>query len=545
MMIGEMIKNSMAPRSFQPSRHQRTPTLPTGVLILGLTVLSFLNAGLKSQAANWYVDNAATGANQGTNWANAWTDLTKVVWGGRGVVPGDTLHISGGSTSKTYTNFWSVTVHGTAENRITIRVGQDAGHNGHVYFDGALHGDTFPVGQFTSLGRNYLTLDGSVNGANRMSYVNIVNTNSRSYGYSVLSSSTAECSVRFVNFSNVNNGIKLGSGDGSAIHNCNFTVRGDSAIMQTADGTGWDKILLYSNNVTVWVKPGGGGPDGFQVRPGTSVFNNRFRAESVDLYTSGQHPDFIQGLDPRWFKFYGNECVNFGDAGVTLAPFYGTNGLQDILIFNNIFRQTTLIDNVPEYIRFLTVDKTYNGFYKNVYIVNNLFADGTNANTSILTTYREVANAGVQGTNNWIANNIWVGSSRNAYNPMFNIWFTNNPSVWTITNNIYNPRPGSVGHVTYYGTNKTVTDFIANYDPSGTTSLPQFVRYVPHAEANDFRLQAGDDVARDKGLDFSHLFTSDYDGNHRAGKWNIGPYQFQHSTKAPSPPTDLRLPFPN
>lgn len=532
--------NNMTSRLLRQSRHRHALCSLGSALNVAMTAL-FCHITPAAHATGWYVDNAAKGAGNGTNWANAWTDMTEVVWGGSGVGPGDTLYISGGSTSKTYTNVWSAKGDGTVDNRITIRVGQDAGHNGHVRFDGAAHGDTFPVGQFTALSGNYITLDGAVDGENRMSYINIVNTNSRSYGYSVLSSSVSASIVRFVTFSNVNNGIRLGSGDGSRVHNCEFTVRGDSAIMQTVDGTGWDKILVYSNKVTVCVKPGGGGPDGFQVRPGTSVFNNRFRAKNVDFHTSGQHPDFIQGLDPRWFKFYGNDCVNYGDAGVTLAPMLGASGLQDILIFNNVFRQTTLIDNVPEYIRFLTVDKTYNGFYRNVYIVNNLFADGTNANTSIVATYRELADAGTQGTNNWIANNIWVGSSRNAYNPMFNIQFTNNPSVWTITNNIYNPMQGSSGHVVYYGAKITVSDFIANYDPAGTRALPQFWSYIPFAEDNDFRLQAGDNVARDKGLDFSHLFTTDHDGAPRTGKWDIGPFEFRDFGSRPAAPLALRI----
>ena len=56
-----------------------------------------------TQAANWYVDNVASGSTKnGKSWANAWTSFSSVVWGSSGVIAGDTLFISGGSTSKVY-----------------------------------------------------------------------------------------------------------------------------------------------------------------------------------------------------------------------------------------------------------------------------------------------------------------------------------------------------------------------------------------------------------------------------------------------------------
>jgi hypothetical protein len=506
------------------------------------TLLLVIMAALtcfKVNSASWYVDNEAAGANNGTSWTDAWEDMNVVVWGGAGVAPGDTLYISGGETSKTYTNTWTVTAHGTAANRITIRVGQDEGHNGHVYFDGEGRGNQSELSFFSSISRNYITLDGSVDGEARLSYINLVNSNSvaplgRNFCFGIYSSTGIENVYKYINFSNVNSGMKLGYG---SVHNCTFRVRGDAAITQLADGTGWDQILIYSNSVTILVKPGGGGPDGFQVRPGTSVYNNAFRVEQVDYYTSGQHPDYIQGLNPRWFKFYNNVCINYGDSGVTLAPFTGSDGMQDIRIYNNIFRQTELFDNVPEYIRFITSNKQPNGFYKNIYIVNNLFADNDNANTSAVSFYSEVVDAGIQGTNNWLANNIWVGCSINAFNPMFNIrtLTANNPSVWTVTNNVYHSVLGdSSGRLVYYGTNMTVAAFIAAVDLTGAGVSPTFVSYVPDSEDNDFRLAEGDTIAIDQGISFSELFTTDADGNERFGTWDIGPYE---GAGAPTSPT--------
>src|SRR5688572_7028822 len=84
--------------------------------------------------ANWYVDNAATGANNGTSWANAWNNPTNVVWAS--VNPGDTVYVSGGSATKTYTDWLQIGKDGTPGNPITVKIGQDAGHNGIAIFNG-------------------------------------------------------------------------------------------------------------------------------------------------------------------------------------------------------------------------------------------------------------------------------------------------------------------------------------------------------------------------------------------------------------------------
>jgi len=97
-------------------------------LALLITVLgSLLLPSL--QAANWYVDNAATGTvHNGTSWASAWTSFSAVVWGSSGVKAGDTLYLSGGATSKTYTETWAVGASGTAA--LPIRIALDAANHG-------------------------------------------------------------------------------------------------------------------------------------------------------------------------------------------------------------------------------------------------------------------------------------------------------------------------------------------------------------------------------------------------------------------------------
>jgi hypothetical protein len=85
----------------------------------------------------WYVDNSVGSSGAGTSWAAAWKDFNNIVWGGAGVLAGDTIYISGGSVSQTYNaQKFTVGASGGAGNPITVTAGIDAGHTGTVIIDG-------------------------------------------------------------------------------------------------------------------------------------------------------------------------------------------------------------------------------------------------------------------------------------------------------------------------------------------------------------------------------------------------------------------------
>jgi hypothetical protein len=105
----------------------QTGSIVAGVmLVLGLCVLPAASA----TAATYHVSRAATGANDGTSWANAWNELNKINW--PAIKPGDTIYLDGGATGMTYRTALAPTVSGTASAPIRIWRSEEAGHNGPI-----------------------------------------------------------------------------------------------------------------------------------------------------------------------------------------------------------------------------------------------------------------------------------------------------------------------------------------------------------------------------------------------------------------------------
>lgn len=82
----------------------------------------------------YYVDNMVSASGTGTSWSGAWKNFSNIDWSV--VAPGDTIYVSGGSTSKAYNQTLNVGKGGTAGKPITITEGVDPGHDGKVVIDG-------------------------------------------------------------------------------------------------------------------------------------------------------------------------------------------------------------------------------------------------------------------------------------------------------------------------------------------------------------------------------------------------------------------------
>lgn len=97
----------------------------TGSLSIGTNLLN---------AKSYYIDNGLDASGDGASWRTAWNSFANINW--NIVSPGDTIYISGGTTSKTYAETLTIGKSGAAEKHIVISKGSEAQHNGTVLIDG-------------------------------------------------------------------------------------------------------------------------------------------------------------------------------------------------------------------------------------------------------------------------------------------------------------------------------------------------------------------------------------------------------------------------
>jgi hypothetical protein len=98
------------------------------------TLLIFLGISHTVFATNHFVDKNAIEKNNGSSWRNAWVNFHNIDWSS--ISPGDTIFISGGNDSTIYNEMLSIKSNGSADKRIVVMKGKDAGHNGNVIIDG-------------------------------------------------------------------------------------------------------------------------------------------------------------------------------------------------------------------------------------------------------------------------------------------------------------------------------------------------------------------------------------------------------------------------
>ena len=327
-----------------------------------------------TQAANWYVDNAVTGANNGTSWANAWTDFSRISWGS--VKAGDIVYISGGTSSQTYNQTLTIGSSGTSANRITIKVGQDIGHNGKVIIDAQNTRNVCVEMQ----GNDYVTISGN----NGMGLTNLVLKNAGSvsssdrYSGAAINSASSPTgdTIEYVEVADCNNGFNLHGGSGNVVRFCYLHgIRGDRGIIMGGADI-YDDCQIYNCTIQLNYPSdySGYGPDGIQGGSGITVHDCRIYSAIgpiIGLPSSSQHMDGCQTIGNHW-KIYncviqdmGNAVIEGGSVG---------SSWNSYLIYNNIF---TVTDNDSSDLRrgFEFSPNSSIDAVRDIYVLNNTFVD--------------------------------------------------------------------------------------------------------------------------------------------------------------------------
>lgn len=374
--------------------------MPRGLVILILLVAT------RSLAANWYIDNAAGGSNAGTSWANAWDSFASINWASISV--GDTLYISGGSSSKVYAETLTIGASGSSGSPINIKPGAaepspNPSHSGRVVIQGTY---AFPGGNppnsnatrhgITGTATSYITINGNDGAGNRM--IQMTNVNRGVY----FANGPVSCIVRYISVTNSYIGVYMEADSGGlvewndlrmldgggirvsglyhAIHTS--TVRNNYLEVRYYDGISADSgVDVYGN----WIRksdneewttpPHYSHPDGIPIGGSDNyIYLNRFDGfeqniyvDNIIFYTSGVN----EVMSNVWI--YGNLVTQIAPDPVTNQMFgiviHSEMGpLSGIYVYNNT------VAPITHGIRVGSGDGLWG--ITNLYVTNNILGNG-------------------------------------------------------------------------------------------------------------------------------------------------------------------------
>jgi hypothetical protein len=481
---------------------------------------------LAASAANWYVDGRATGANNGTDWANAWPALTNINW--TAIQPGDTLYLSGGTEGQTYPDPMVIAKDGTEANPITIRVSREAGHNGLVTIDTYSTAITM---------RDWVTINGAKDDTYAATWItNTVNvpliTNNiglriiGAHGVNYTRTGPAGMKLYWLEISTKENeanrhGIRIANAPPYNVTNTEIAYCWIHDVAQDGinhpGGTanaGWDRFMVHHCLIERT------GDDGLEVGSGWTVHHSILR---TTLHLRG-HPDGIQSVG-NYQRYYNNIFEDWSSSSF-ITQGVGTN-YGPLQIYGNLVQ----VRNHPASATAIEL-KWYPieaNAYENTYWRDWVFANNTIANSGngSLSTAKRYFCTNAFFREMLFANNIIVHSTNYVGGITYGSDGGAGGTWWDYSDVVfdYNVVAGMNTDISYKGirANAEAVNAASGY-ASNASALPTFV----DAATLDFRLAEADTVARGTGTNLTVLnlpgFDRDLYGNLRgeSRKWDRG-----------------------